>query len=499
MKKTKMSSKRFGILAVALLLAMLLPSIVACKKDPAQAEESTDSAEITEAATDSVALEDLDFGGEDINILLRAGEQYRREWHMDGISDSLSQEIFYRNAEIEATLGVNLNFIVKEEGNKCENIDSAIAAAGMAGDGAYDLVNHFAAYATSPLLIEYYKDFFSSDLTYLNLDQPWWNQNFRDAAESFGKLYVMVGDVNLSVYDRAIVTYFNKQLCRDHSIDPEQLYADVLAGNWTYDMLYSYAKDIYTDVDGDEKKSQKDIYGLCAIAGSEDVDGFLYSFDCKLSVVEDDGTHSLVTGTELEKLETAYDKVMTLWKSAGAYRADGTWNNYLVFTEGRAMFDIDVIYHYDSGNALMRNMKDEYGMIPVPKYDTAQKEYYSGVQDSHNVMAIIDHPTQNYAALSAMLELINKRTYESVRPYYFEKMVKTKYLKDEKSGQVFDMIMAGTRWDWADVYSYSVGEPRNMLWRKPSTTQGTVSVAYGENAETITSKFEQFERWLKLQ
>ena len=499
-------SNKLRIAVMVLLLAMLIPMVVSCnntnkdnKVDTTEAADSTGETTVTTEEQGTVSLEDLNFNGEEIRVLLRSDEQFRREWNMETLADSLSQEVFYRNAEVEKTLGVDLNFIVKDQGDHCENINATITAAGMAGTGDYDVINHYAAYATSPVLMEYYKDWLSSDLTYLDLDKAWWNSNFRDAAESFGKLFVMVGDVNLSVYDRSIVTYFNKDLCADYEINADELYEMVLAGNWTFDVLYNYVKDVYTDLDGDEKKSQGDFYGLTAIAGSEDVDGFLYSFDCKLTLVDDQGNHSLIGGSELDKLDDALNKVLDLYKQPGAFRAIGTWNNYLVFTECRALFNIDVIYHYASGNNLMRNMKNEYGMIPVPKYNSAQSEYYSAVQDAHNVMAIINHGEQNYEAVSAFLELACRRTYETVRPYYFEKMVKSKYLKDAMSGKIFDIILASTRWDWGDVYSFSVGQPRNMLWRVPSTTSSTVIVGYESNAETIIYEYSNFDRWLKLQ
>lgn len=489
-------------IGVLLLLAVMVSAFAACKGDEKNPTDQTTAASGEKQTTaPAVDLKDLDFGGAEVNVLLRADEQYRREWSMDYNTDSLSQEIFYRNTAVEDELKVHFNYIVKDcvDSDKGASFSQAIINDAMGGLGTFDIVNHYAAYATTPDLMQYYKDFNSSDLKYLDLDQPYWNQHFRQAAESFGHLYIMVGDVNLSVYDRSIVTFFNKSLLEQHHIDVDGLYEDVLAGNWTYEKLYGYVKDVYEDRDENNAKSQADFYGLTSIAGSEDTDGFLYSFGGQFTVYNADGTHSLISGTMLDRLDDGMAKMQTLYDSQGAYRAIGTWNNALIFTQARALFDIDVIYHYSAQNKLMRDMKDEYGMIFVPKYDENQAEYYTGVQDAHNVMAIIQHPKQNYEMISAVLERINQLSYSDIRPYYFEKIVKMRYLQDSVSGKIFDQVLASTTWDYADIYCGSVTHVRNRLWRSVIQQKSSVIVAYEANSEEISRKYQQMDDWFRRQ
>lgn len=503
MRKGSIGERVLKAVVILTLFAMLISVFAACneKKNPEETTPATEADSGTQA--DPVNLKDLDFKGATVNILLRSGEQYRREWSMDYNTDSLSQEIFYRNSAVENELGVHFNFIVRNEGDNCTEFSQAIVNSAMGGLGEYDVVNHYAAYATTPDLMQFYKDFNSTDLGYLDLKQPYWNQHFREAAESFGHLFVMVGDVNLSVYDRSIVTFFNKALLEQYHIDPDQLYQDVLDGNWTYEKLYNYVKDVYKDNDESGTKNQPDFFGLTTIAGSEDTDGFLYSFGGKLTENNSDGTHTLISGNMLEKLDSAMGKVQTLYESAGAYRAygdpNGTWNNALIFSSSRALFDIDVIYHYSAQNQLLRNMKDKYGMIFVPKYDEEQTAYYTGVQDAHNVMAIIQHSKQDYTMISAVLERICQLSYSDIRPYYFEKIVKMKYLQDSISGKIFDMILESTTWDYADIYCGSVTHVRNRLWRGVIQNKSTVAVAYEQNSEEILRKYEQLDAWFQRQ
>ena len=144
----------------------------------------------------------------------------------------------------------------------------------------------------------------------------------------------------------------------------------------------------------------------------------------------------------------------------------------------------------------MRDMTDKYGLLPVPRADADQEEYYSGVQDAHNVMSVMYHSRQNYEMVSAVLELLCSESYRTVRPYYFEKIVKYIYLQDSESGQVFDLVLASTRWDFADVYMNVNGNIRNVIWRGVFQQKGEVTTAFAENAQHLNELLADFDEWL---
>ena len=490
-----------------LLAVVMLLALASCGTEPDAPAETSPSAdsggdsgtgsgaetdEWGQTVIDNEIPEDLDYGGETVNILVRSGEQYCREWTSDAATDALSNEIFVRNQTVQDELGVVFHFIIEDEGNRCETINQRIINVGKSGLGGIDIVNNFSAYAANPNLLENYINLYDSKLTYLNLDKEYWNQNYISAAEAFGKLFMVVGDVNLSVFDRTIITYFNQTQCDARGITG--LYQTVLDGDWTYEFFYELVRDVHEDRGLNDPS--KDFYGLTTIRGSEASDGIPYSFDCWMTQTAEDGTHSLVTGTGLEKLSETMSKLQTLMYSEGVYMHTTSQENYDMFTEGRALFNIDVIYHYASGNAQMRDMTDKYGLLPVPKADADQEEYYSGVQDAHNVMSVMYHSRQNYEMVSAVLELLCSESYRTVRPYYFEKIVKYIYLQDSESGQVFDLVLASTRWDFADVYMNVTGNIRNVIWRDVFRQKGEVTTAFAENAQHLNELLADFDEWL---
>ena len=106
------------------------------------------------------------------------------------------------------------------------------------------------------------------------------------------------------------------------------------------------------------------------------------------------------------------------------------------------------------------------------------------------------HSKQDYEMVSAVLELLCSETYHTVRPYYFEKIVKHIYLKDEDSGKVFDLVLASTRWDFADVYMSVNGHIRNVIWRGVFQQRGEVTTAFAENAQRLNELLADFDEWL---
>ena len=146
---------------------------------------------------------------------------------------------------------------------------------------------------------------------------------------------------------------------------------------------------------------------------------------------------------------------------------------------------------------MLREMEDGFGIIPMPMYDEDQGEYQVGVQDAHNVMSVMSHFKQDYERTSAVLECLNLLSYSGVRPYYIEKIVKGQFL-DQKSGSVFNLILEGTRWDYADIYASAIGAIRNKIWRGPlQKGETSIESSYTGNLEALNGNLTTIDEWLK--
>ncbi|MBQ8849419.1 MAG: hypothetical protein IJ011_03685 [Clostridia bacterium] len=508
--------KFYKVLICLVAVLMIVPMVVSCASLGKNKDTDTDpvqSTDVTETQTevetdehgqvviDNTELRDLDFNGKTIYFAVREN-QYKREWFAEEPKTDLENKVYYRNIAVQEEINVNINYnsVKSADADKCKNLNALIRNVGESGMGGLDVVSHYAAFASNAALIPYYKNWYNSQLTYLNLENPYWNQSFISSAEAFGRLFLCVGDVNLSVYDRCHVVYFNKALAEVHSDTVGDLYQTAIDGNWTADVMLQMVKNVGTYTNS---TSGDQIYALASIKGSEASDGFLYAWDAWLTQEDNNGMHTVVTDADYTKLSNAFDLMCDFWyESGGAHLLAKSQENYDFFTQGYALFDIDVLYHYDSGWKHLNEITDGFGILPLPKYDDTQLEYYTGVQDAHNVLSIMENGMKSdFDMVSAVLELMCAENYSTVRPEYIKTTVKGQFL-DAKSGECFDLVLNGARWDFADIYAAAVGGVRNKLWRTPfqkSETASQFSSSYGENAGSLNTNFSEFDTWLATQ
>ncbi|MBE6667654.1 MAG: hypothetical protein E7607_05050 [Ruminococcaceae bacterium] len=439
------------------------------------------------------------FDGETVTVLIRSAEQYMREWTSDTTEpDNLQTAIFKRNADVQTQLNVRLNLYKNTEAD--DKMNDLILRDFKSGAGQFHIISNYAAYAGTMNNIGGFMNLRNAQLYNMNLDQPYWNQNFISEAECYDKLFLAVGDVNLSVFDRCHVVFFNKAKATERLGDFDQLYQMVLDKEWTYDVLYEMVADIHED-NGTTDESD-DFYGLASIKGAEFCDGFLYAFNAKLTQKDGDtDKRVLVSDANYTKTSNAFSKVAEFWATDGTIAINGSGANYDFFTQGHALFDIDVVYHYESGLEQLKNMEDGFGVLPMPMYDTDQGEYYTGVQDAHNITGVAFNATFDYGLISAVMEKFNSLSYDNVRPFYIEKIVKGQIL-DKNSFDVFTLIINGARWDYADIYAQATGYIRNKIWRGPLlnnlSNPGSTNfeTAYTQYKATINESLDFMDEFL---
>jgi len=86
----------------------------------------------------------------------------------------------------------------------------------------------------------------------------------------------------------------------------------------------------------------------------------------------------------------------------------------------------------------IRSMDVEFGIIPYPKYDSAQPEYVSRVEYYMAMQVPITNSDLERAG--AMLEALNSESAKTIIPAYYEIALKSKYARDDDSAQMLDLI-----------------------------------------------------------
>jgi len=124
-----------------------------------------------------------------------------------------------------------------------------------------------------------------------------------------------------------------------------------------------------------------------------------------------------------------------------------------------------------SGAKYLRDMKDDFGMIPYPKFDEEQEQYRSLVHDAASIGAV-NASSVNIDMTGAILEAMCAETYRSVTPVWYETATKIKYSRDDVSSQMIDLIHDTITTNFIYAYNYALNGI-GMIYRDLVTGQSS--------------------------
>ena len=486
-----------------LVLSMVLVLFAACSGEPAKTQQKPTGGEKQTATNTAPSVEkddwgrdkvdsslpaDLNFGGETVNIFV--GDMHYGDLYTDALNDDIINDAVYnRNIKVEEDLGVELNWILYEKSPGDTSFANTIDASVFNDTGDYDIAMGYGYFLPSVVPLMTYINLY--DVPYLDFEKPWWNQIYVENATLNDQMYTCVGDLSLASTYNAGCIFFNKRLANEHYADiggAEGIYKLVIDGKWTMDKFTEIVKDKWIDSDGDGQKSEGDFFAFGSIwSGPIPCDSFQYGMDAPITRDDENGVPYLTYNTE--KTVNALNKLYTL-----AYECDGVLSNQSYYNNSTARSMLQekftnasmIFYAYTLSFAKsLGDMKDDYGLLPMPKFDEAQEAYYTSQSDTYTAFAIpagIDHhncsdgtTTRDYLA-GAVLEKLNEESYRTVAPNYFEVVMKYRYIRSENSEdydlRVYDMILAGNNFNFGLIYSCLFGNPsfkfRHMIGRDAS-------------------------------
>ena len=121
------------------------------------------------------------------------------------------------------------------------------------------------------------------------------------------------------------------------------------------------------------------------------------------------------------------------------------------FADGMVLFTRTSL----NGGADWREMKDAYGILPLPMLDEDQEGgYATAVNNTSSLITILSSlPSERKELVGATLELLAAESYKQVTPTYFEVAVKTKYAEAPEDAKMYDMILNSVRFSFGYCYS----------------------------------------------
>ena len=268
--------------------------------------------------------------------------------------------------------------------------------------------------------------------------------------------------------------------------------------------MIAMTSEIYDDYNGDGKRDAGDIYGF-GIQVTSATDGLWSSCDIELTDIDSDG--SIIFIPDIDKVNTVVTKMNNfLWNTIGcvALAESPSYvkeNIYLLdqqFADDKLLFVTDWLY--SASTETMRGMTSEYGIIPYPKYDAGQEDYYSFVHDKFTTVGI-PITVSDTAKIGAVLEAMASEGQNNVMPAYYEIALTSRYVSDKDSVNMLNTIVSNIRMDRAWIFAPNVNAIgakllRNQIWNNTYTVASTYKANYSvvnKGLATISTEFEKFK------
>ncbi|MBQ2805927.1 MAG: extracellular solute-binding protein [Clostridia bacterium] len=478
---------KIKLLSAFLAALMLLACFAGCadvEDDPSEVESGSTEVEADEYQVALDAIE-IDLGGEDFAVVCRndAGNAQNEMMREDTSSDPLEQAVYTRNLLLEEKCGIN--YIVSPVGTA--DVIETIANDIKGGSGEYSLAMPNMEGAGTMATRGHARDF--HDLPYIDLEADWWDQGTAEMNIG-GKLFWMNSDVNFLAHDVTFLILFSKVLAEKEGID--NLYETVENQEWTLDVFSSYVEKVSQDANGDGKYDSSDIYGLIGTSAMGST--MFYASGLKyVQCSEEDDPYLCMTDSDLLKATDLLDKVLEIFYAGNTtYIVKAGDENVAkgMFAANQGLFYSEVASYIVN----LKDMSDDFGVLPVPKYDESQENYQTWVHGISSTMVVPVGP-QNPEDISKVLECMAILSGKHVIPTYYDLVLKRKTVRDEESAGMLDIIFSNRTYDLVNYYSTLslAGTFQSAVTRGNNSFASTYSKAAGRTEKALKKLIAQFD------
>lgn len=479
------------ILALLLVVSMVAVLFAAC------AEEGGGDSEWTRPEDEGGDVDDAyptaDYDNEDFTFLVIKHTDTTKDYYGGPYIDAesytgsvINDAVFERNLAVEEKYNVNITAREEINGDPAELLQTLV----MSGEFNYDVIYGWGYKLGNCITQNYFADF--NTLQNVDYSKEYWSPSATEDLTIAGKQYLSINDISMNKLEWAGLLFYNKQLMEDYNVESEfgaSVYDLVREGKWTLDTYLNMLTVVSNDEDGDGSITKNDVYGL--------VDGNgLGTFASNASGVfntikNDDDTYTISIYDQkvlniAEKVHAVYsdsDYVKTyeeLWEGADTTGYQDMWEYARsFFAQDHALFC--------AGNAYLtsefRNMESEYGILPLPKYDENQEQYYSTVDCLASIFAIpatyrTDMSTAGPERTGMILEYMAAKSNEILLPKYYDEVLSNQRLKDENDKEMMDLIRDTIRYEFTDMMGLTTfQETKDAIYENPNTAQSTYTRA----------------------
>ena len=412
----------------AMLLASLLLTTACASGETAETEGTpSDTAAVENEPVETEIPDDLpetDLEGYNYVMCINGNEERVAQTFAEELNGEIINDAVYNklsNVEERFNVEITQSELAVEDDN-VEGIKKSI----LAGDDAFDLAQgHDISMAQLSMQNAFYNLY---DVPHLNFDKPWWPEATTESMTVAGQMYMMFNNISYNNLASTRIMFFNKDMMTDMGMAFP--YDMVREGSWTMDAMISMVDQAYVDTNGNGEKDDDDQHGFISPK-------WFYAVmePFKLEPYKKDANGNLYYDLDVERTMKFVEKYYALLFGAGGHMSALSDDTMNIFAEGNALFA-----YTNFGNAITRFSYGDvvYGILPMPKLDETQDNYYGGSTD--RPLAIPITAQAHLDATGLITEALNAQGYKLVFPAYYETAMKSRYADQSDDAEMMDLI-----------------------------------------------------------
>jgi len=215
------------------------------------------------------------------------------------------------------------------------------------------------------------------------------------------------------------------------------------------------------------------------------MDAWIPAMGIKLTTIVDD--YPELTFYD-EHTVDAFEKVKALHlENEGALVGTGDKTTFIL---GNQLFSRGTL----NSGASCRVMEDKYGLLPLPKFDKEQDNYYTTFNNSSSLVVVLSTCTET-EKVGATLELMAAESYKQVIPAYFEVCLQGKYSEAPEDAAMYDRVLNSFVFNFGFCYSTKsldgVGSLFRNLNKDIAQAYDANKIKYQEALDDLIDKLDE--------
>jgi len=290
-------------------------------------------------------------------------------------------------------------------------------------------------------------------LDHIDFNQPWWNQSLNDRISVHNRLYFTTSDFMLMDKQRTSILFFNRDMAEDFELG--NLFDLARDGSWTIDKMEEMSQTVSRDLDGDGDMDQHDQFGT----GYERYNVCVMAFAAGNVIAGKDENDIPVLSMNTPRMVSTVERIVEFCSKKdifffvqdyqSTYEGDFWGMSGDLFHDGRLLFCASFPQAFKDMSA---KCKDEYGVVPYPKLDEEQEDYYT--LSAQAMLITVPVTASNLEFTGFMLEALSAYSKYTTLPAYYEVACKTKYMYDADSADMLDITFNGLVYDLGQLYNW---------------------------------------------